>query len=131
MSEFRWPARVYYEDTDAGGVVYHTGYIRFMERSRTEWLRSLGFSQAMLMEEGVMFSVVSLEIRYLKPARLDDLLKVVSRASLAGGASVQFDQDVLRDDGQLLAQGKVLVACIGARNFRPQRLPENLRARLT
>jgi acyl-CoA thioester hydrolase len=131
VSQFRWPVRVYYEDTDAGGVVYHTGYIRFMERARTEWLRAEGLSQVRLMAEDVMFSVVSLEVAFRKPARLDDLLQVVSRVSLAGGASVQFEQDILRDDGQLLAQGKVLVACIGARNFRPRRLPDILRARLT
>ena len=84
MKSFEWPVRVYYEDTDAGGVVYHTSYIRFLERARTEWLRSLGYSQARLVEEiGLVFSVVSLEVKYLLPARLDDLLHVRSTVAVS------------------------------------------------
>jgi acyl-CoA thioester hydrolase len=131
VSEFRWPVRVYYEDTDAGGVVYHTGYIRYFERARTEWLRSLGYSQARLAEEeGVLFSVVRLDIRYLKPARLDDLVEVVSGVHLAGGASVDFQQRVLGSDAAELARGSVMVACVDTRSFKPRRLPESLRARI-
>jgi acyl-CoA thioester hydrolase len=131
MSEFSWPVRVYYEDTDAGGVVYHAGYVRYFERSRTEWLRSLGCSQAQLVkEQSVVFTVVSLEIQYHKPARLDDLLQVVTRPLPAGGASLQFDQQ-LRRDGELLASGKVLVACVDAVSFKPRRLPASLRSRIT
>jgi acyl-CoA thioester hydrolase len=130
LSEFSWPLRVYYEDTDAGGVVYHASYVRFFERGRTEWLRSLGYSQARLVaEEGVLFSVVSLEIDYQKPARLDDQLQVVTRVQLAGGASVRFEQDIRRD-GEQLAQGTVLVACVDAQSFKPKRLPVAIGARI-
>jgi acyl-CoA thioester hydrolase len=124
VSEFRWTVRVYYEDTDAGGVVYHTGYIRFFERARTEWLRALGFSLHQLAEEKrVLFTVVDLAIRYRRPARLDDLLEVVSQAKVAG-ASVLFKQVVQAQDGQVLAEGEVRVACVDAQTFRPQRMPD-------
>jgi acyl-CoA thioester hydrolase len=128
LISFDWPVRVYYEDTDAGGVVYHTSYIRYMERARTEWLRSLGFSQARLAEEmGLLFSIVSLEIRYLSPARLDDLLTVHSGITAGGGASVLFDQVIRGGESQELLRGKVLVACLDARTFKPRRLPDSLR----
>jgi len=121
--EFRWPVRVYYEDTDAGGVVYHTGYIRYFERARTEWLRALGYSQQRIVqEEGVLFTVVDLAIHYRRPARLDDQLEIVTRAAVAG-ASVTFHQSVIGPGEQLLAEGQVRVACVDARDFRPRRLP--------
>ncbi len=124
VGNFRWPIRVYYEDTDAGGVVYHTGYIRYFERARTEWLRTLGYSQKRLSEvEGVLFTVVDLQIRYRKPARLDDSLEVVTRAELAGHASVMFEQQLVGPGGELLVEGKVRVACVDAQSFRPRRLP--------
>ncbi len=132
MSEFRWPVRVYYEDTDAGGVVYHTGYIRYFERARTEWLRALGYSQTQLaQEEGVLFTVVDLQITFRKPARLDDEVAVVSRASTAGGASMSFAQAVVSGAGEILAEGQVRVACVDARTFRPRRLPAGLVTRMT
>jgi acyl-CoA thioester hydrolase len=132
VSEFRLPVRVYYEDTDAGGVVYHTGYIRFFERARTEWLRALGFSQKQLAEEaGVLFSVVEMTVRYLKPARLDDLLEVLARAEICGGASVAFEQEVRNAAGELLAQGQVRVACVATDTFKPRRLPAGLVTRIT
>ncbi len=129
MSRFDWQVRVYYEDTDAGGVVYHTSYIRFLERARTEWLRSLGYSQARLVEEmGLLFSVVSLDIRYLLPARLDDLLLIRSGVEAGGGASVNFEQVIHRgDEAQELVRGKVVVACLDARSFKPRRLPAAMR----
>jgi len=131
VSGFRWSVRVYYEDTDAGGVVYHTGYIRYFERARTEWLRALGLSQRQLAEEaGVLFSVVDLTIRYLRAARLDDELQVLTRARIAGGASVAFDQQALSLDGAALAEGSVRVACVDARSFRPRRLPAELARRM-
>jgi acyl-CoA thioester hydrolase len=130
MSEFRWPVRVYWEDTDAGGVVYHASYIRYFERGRTEWLRALGWSQAQLAEEQkVLFSVVNLQIRYHLPARLDDLLDLHTQSSIAGGASLQFDQKLRRGE-ELVASGTVLVACVDAATFRPRRLPAALRARI-
>ena len=131
MSDFRLPVRVYYEDTDAGGVVYHTGYIRFFERARTEWLRSLGFSQQQLTQEaGVLFTVVDLTVRYVKPARLDDLLDVSARPHLAGGASMAFEQEIRNAAGELLAAAEVRVACVRAGSLRPCRLPAAIAARL-
>ena len=126
-----WPVRVYYEDTDAGGVVYHAGYLRFLERARTEWLRSLGYSQARLKaEESLVFTVVSMQLEFLKPARLDDLLCVRSRAALSGGASVTFEQEILRGDSERILAAQVRVACLDASEFRPRRLPAALRASL-
>ena len=125
-----WKVRVYYEDTDAGGVVYHAGYLRYLERARTEWLRTLGYSQAVMKEENsLVFTVVSLQLDFLRPAKLDDLLVVRSQALSAGGASVQFAQEIWRDDAVLL-RGQVRVACLDARSFRPQRLPASLREAL-
>jgi len=133
VSSFDWPVRVYYEDTDAGGVVYHTSYIRFMERARTEWLRSRGYSQARLIEEmGVLFSVVTLDIHYRLPARLDDLLLVRSEVQAGGGASVHFEQVIHRgEERQELLRGKVVVACLDAKTFRPRRLPPTMREEFT
>jgi acyl-CoA thioester hydrolase len=133
MTGFSWPVRVYYEDTDAGGVVYHTNYLKYFERARTEWLRSLGFSQARLaQEEGVLFTVVSLSTEFRRPARLDDMLDVRSTAELAGAASVHFTQEIWRDgeSPELLASGVVKVACLDAAAFRPRRLPDTLRKEL-
>jgi acyl-CoA thioester hydrolase len=131
VSELRLPVRVYYEDTDAGGVVYHTGYIRFFERARTEWLRALGYSQQQLAQEaGVLFSVVDLTMRFLKPARLDDMLEVLARAEIAGGASVAFEQEIRNAAGELLVQGQVRVACVAAGSLKPRRLPAELVARI-
>ena len=134
MTPFDWPVRVYYEDTDAGGVVYHANYLRFFERARTEWLRQLGWSQAqMAVEQQVLFTVVSLEAHFHSPARLDDALRVRSVASLAGGASVLFTQQLWRDAGtpQLLASATVRVACLQPGTFRPRRLPDALRKELS
>lgn len=130
MSEFRWPVRVYWEDTDAGGVVYHASYVRYFERGRTEWLRTLGWSQAQLAEEQkVLFSVVNLQIQYHRPARLDDLLEIITRTRIAGGASLQFDQQLWRDE-ELVASSAVLVACVDSASFKPRRLPTDLRTRI-
>ncbi|HXC57695.1 MAG TPA: tol-pal system-associated acyl-CoA thioesterase [Steroidobacteraceae bacterium] len=132
MTPAEWPVRVYYEDTDAGGVVYHAGYLRFLERARTEWLRALGYSQARLKaEESLVFTVVSMQLEFLKPARLDDLLRVRSSATLAGGASVTFEQEILRGDSERILAAQVRVACLDATEFRPRRLPAALRASLT
>lgn len=125
-----WSVRVYYEDTDAGGVVYHASYLCYLERARTEWLRALGYSQARLrQEESLVFTVVAMTLDFLKPARLDDLLLVRSRARLAGGASVEFTQEILRDAERLLS-ATVRVACLDAASFRPRRLPQALRGSL-
>ncbi len=131
MNSYSLPVRVYYEDTDAGGVVYHTGYIRYFERARTEWLRARGFSQARLAEEvGVLFTVVDLSVRFVRPARLDDLLQVDARVQEVGGASLLFAQQARNEAGELLAQGSVRVACVDARSMKPRRLPSAIAAGL-
>ncbi len=126
MSVYVWPARVYWEDTDAGGVVYYANYLRFLERARTEWLRAHGFMQsALALDPGVLFSVVEVNIRYLKPARLDDLLLISCVVALDGAASLGFTQRIHRDveNGVLLAQAQVRVACVSATTFSACRVP--------
>jgi acyl-CoA thioester hydrolase len=130
MSQADWPVRVYYEDTDAGGVVYHASYLCYLERARTEWLRAQGYSQARLkLEESLVFTVVAMTLDFLRPARLDDLLNVRSRVRLAGGASVEFEQEIFRDAQRILC-ATVRVACLDADSFRPRRLPAALKGSL-
>jgi acyl-CoA thioester hydrolase len=129
---FRWPVRVYYEDTDAGGVVYHANYLLFMERARTEWLRALGFEQDVLRREaGVQFSVRRASIDYLRPARFNDLLTVTVALTGVGGASLELAQEVVRDaDGVVCCRGAVQVACVDAATLRPARIPKQLLAEI-
>src|SRR5262245_43024231 len=129
MAEFSWPMRVYWEDTDGGGVVYYANYLRFMERARTEWLRALGHSQAELAEKfGFVFAVVEVQVHYRKPARLDDELIVSCVPVPEGRASIRFRQKIVRrdpaGDGTTLADGEVRVACVDAKTFRPRVLPD-------
>ncbi len=132
MREFSWPARVYWEDTDGGGIVYYANYLRFLERSRTEWLRSLGFSQqALAREPGVLFAVVNVSVQYRRPARLDDELIVTCAPRADGSVCISFAQRILRAaDAESLVSAEVKVACVDARTFRPTKLPEPLRAAL-
>lgn len=128
MKPFVWQARVYFEDTDAGGVVYYANYLKFLERARTEWLRSLGFHQDALMKDpGLMFAVASLRADYLRPARLDDLLFVSCEPQLER-ASLRFRQQIRRggENGELLLDAEVRVACLDANNFKPRRLPAQM-----
>jgi acyl-CoA thioester hydrolase len=127
--EFVWPIRVYYEDTDAGGVVFYANYLRFMERARTEWLRSLGFEQDALMDDpGILFAVRRTEVDYLQPARFNEMLSVRSRMLEIGGATLTFEQDIVRDeDSQVLCKGLIKVACLNAGNMRPSRIPTDIR----
>jgi acyl-CoA thioester hydrolase len=121
--------RVYYEDTDASGVVYHANYLRWFERARTEWLRQYGFSQERLLREaGVGFTLASINVRYLRPARLDDELLVLTRVIAVGKASIRFEQEIqYAGDGEgVLAQATVRVGCVGVPDFRPQRMPAAL-----
>ena len=130
---FAWTVRVYYEDTDAGGVVYHAGYLRFLERARTEWLRSRGVAQAQLAaSDGVIFAVTELDLQFLHPARLDDELRVGCRLERIGGASLRFSQDVVRiADNQPIASAQVRAACLAAGTFRPRPIPRNLLVELS
>ncbi len=128
--EFIWPVRVYYEDTDCAGVVYYAGYLRFMERARTEWLRSMGVEQGTLArEEGVVFAVRRAELDYLAPARLDDLLEVSVGVLRCAGASVRIHQAVRRrGQGQILCRGRMVIACLASSGFRPCAIPERIAA---
>ena len=129
MTSFAWPVRVYYEDTDAGGIVYHASYLRFAERARTEWLRALGFAQPDLIERfGCIFAVRRCSIDFRLPARLDDALLVVTRLVDARGARLELRQDVQRD-GEPLVGLDVELALLGP-GHRPARLPPPLRAAL-
>ena len=125
---FTWPIRVYYEDTDTGGVVYHANYLRFLERARTEWLRSLGIDQSQVRDEhGVVFVVREVAIEYNAPAKLDDELESRIDAVERRSASMTFAQRILRRiDGAVLVAAQVRVACVSADGFKPQRIPESL-----
>lgn len=126
-SAFRLPVRVYYEDTDAGGVVYYANYLSYLERARTEWLRATGFGQSELAaERGLLFAVRSVSIEYRAPARLDDQLDVFARVARVGGASIDFDQRV-ECEGAEVCRARVCVACIDAETFRPRVLPADLK----
>lgn len=124
---FSWPVRVYFQDTDAGGVVYHASYVNFMERSRTEWLRTFGYSNAGMMNElGVVFVVRSLKLDYLKPAVLDDMLAVTSQVKEVGRSRVSIHQTVTRDK-DLLVEGEVHLVCVNFETFKPVSVPDELR----
>ncbi len=132
---FLWPVRVYYEDTDSGGVVYYANYLKFMERARTEWLRSHGYEQDELAEgEGVIFAVRALHIEYLRPARFNDLLLVSVELKEKRAASLRFLQQISRtggsappgtnpSPGDVLCTGDVRLACLDASTLRPRRVP--------
>jgi acyl-CoA thioester hydrolase len=124
---FHLPVRVYYEDTDAGGVVYYANYLKYLERARTEWLRAAGWDQSSLEHDaGLLFAVRSLEVEYIAPARLDDWLDVEAQVVQVGRASVSFDQLVGRR-GTELCHARVRVACLDATTFKPRALPATLR----
>lgn len=118
--------RVYYEDTDAAGVVYHSNYLNYFERARTEFLRERGLSVRELHEQGWVFPVIKMEIVFLAPARHDDLLRIETKLSRIGKTSFALKQEVHRpEDGKLLVVGDVTLACVGP-NMKPRRLPDKL-----
>jgi acyl-CoA thioester hydrolase len=120
---FSWPVRVYYEDTDAGGVVYYANYLRFLERARTEWLRALGFEQtALAAVHHVVFVVRSISLDFLKPSRIDDMLEITVEPAAAGASRVELAQRVTRG-GLELATARVTLACVNTDTFRPVRIP--------
>jgi len=126
---FEWPVRVYYEDTDAQGVVYYANYFRFMERARTEWLRSLGVDMVALMaQERRIFVVAEVQARFLAPARLSDQLTVTARLVNLTRVSFEIEQKIYRDslDGELLINGTVKAAYLDADTMRPKRIPPSL-----
>lgn len=126
MNDFNLPVRVYYEDTDAGGIVYYVNYLKFMERARTEWLRSLGMNQSNLP---VLFVVRNVQVTYRIPAVLDDQLQVQLQVMSYKGASVTFQQQITREN-EILCLGSIEVACVDRESLRPCRLPKSLLAHL-
>lgn len=127
MTEFVWRARVYWEDTDGGGVVFYANYLKYMERARTEWLRSMGHAQSELAEKfGFVFAVAEVKLNYRRPARLDDELSISCVPVPEGRASIRFQQVISRRD-EVLVEGEVRVACVDAKTFRPRRLPDFIR----
>ncbi|MBN8713115.1 MAG: tol-pal system-associated acyl-CoA thioesterase [Xanthomonadales bacterium] len=130
MSEaapFTWMVRVYWEDTDAGGVVYHASYLRFLERARTEWLRARGVDQIGLKRErGLAFLVRDMQLDFRHPALLDDELAITLTVTQCRAASILFAQTVVRADGICLVQANVRVACVDMQRMRPAPIPEDL-----
>jgi acyl-CoA thioester hydrolase len=129
MSAFRWLTRVYWEDTDGGGIVYYANYLRFLERARTEWLRERGVVQSVLARDpGIVFAVVAVSIAYQRPARLDDVLYISCEPEQSGAATLEFRQDIRRDAaaGELLVEAQARIACLDAATLRPRRLPESI-----
>jgi acyl-CoA thioester hydrolase len=125
VNHFVWPVRVYYEDTDSAGVVYYANYLKFMERARTEWMRSLGFEQdALARDVGIWFVVRSVNLHYRRPARFNDLLQVVSRIDEVKKASLLFEQTILGTGaGETLCSGHIRVACVAVDSFKPRSIP--------
>ena len=126
----RIPIRVYYEDTDAAGIVYYANYLRFIERGRTEFLRTLGHDQHALMQEGIAFAVRSVSAEFLKPAKLDDLLRVETEVASLGRAQLTFVQRILRDT-ELLLDAKIRVVCIDPALGKPIAMPRALHQQLS
>ena len=124
---FRHPLRVYWEDTDAGGVVFYANYLKFFERARTEWLRGLGFGQEALRQDGgIAFVVSQASLRYRRPARLDDVIDVSVHVIHLGQASLEIAQQARRAE-ELLAEGTIRIGCVELGTFRPCRIPNDIR----
>ena len=132
--QFSWPIRVYYEDTDSGGVVYHSNYLNFMERARTEWLRHLGFEQTFLKDTlNVIFVVHSMQIAFKKPAKFNDMLTITSESHKVGRSSLQFLQKISVNQpvlGQrnVLVEAEVKLACVNALTFKPIGIPQQIKS---
>jgi len=128
--QFDWPVQVYYEDTDAGGVVYHSQYLNFMERARTEFLRNIGFVQTVLRDDlGILFVVRDIQIRFKKPAKFDDALNVRTNLLNVGRSLLAFEQNIYRGDEHLIS-ATVDVVCIGAESFKPISIPQIMLSKL-
>jgi acyl-CoA thioester hydrolase len=128
---FALPVRIYWEDTDAGGVVYYANYFRFMERARTEWLRVLGFEQDVLARDpGIVFVVVEAHAEFKRPARMNDLLEITASLVEHGATQVTFEQAVRRA-GETLVAGRIRAACVDAASFKPRRIPTDILEALT
>jgi len=131
MNQFGWPIRVYYEDTDAGGVVYHSNYLNFMERARTEWLRALGFEQTTVKDElGVIIVIHSLSINFKKPAYFNDMLTVNCALSHIRHSSIEIEQTIKRE-GALLIEAQVKAVFVDAATFKPVGIPAEIKQKMT
>jgi acyl-CoA thioester hydrolase len=129
-SVFDWTVRIYYEDTDAGGIVFYANYLKFFERARTEWLRAAGIGQQQLLDqEGAAFVVKNANIDYVAPARLDDEIRIATTIEKLGRATVQFFQQAWRGE-QLLSSASVKVGCVDAATMRPRPLPDAVAAKM-
>ena len=126
---FNWPVRVYYEDTDSGGVVYYANYLKFMERARTEYLRHLGFEQDQLIEQqNILFAVRSVKLDYKSPARFNDQLTVITNLVELKKASMLFEQKISHSNqhNHILCQGEIRIACLQADSFKPCAIPKDI-----
>jgi 4-hydroxybenzoyl-CoA thioesterase len=122
MTTFSIPVRVYIEDTDAGGIVYYVNYLKFMERSRTEFLRSFGYDKPAILDDGLLLVVHSAEVQYRRPARLDDQLQVTTSIARLARSYVEFQQQVMRGN-ELLCEGLIRVACVDGESMKPKAIP--------
>ena len=128
---FNWPVRVYYEDTDAGGVVFYANYLKFYERSRTEMLREMGFEQdELIAQESVIFVVRSVQVDYLKPAKFNNMLDVSAQLSLVKSASLTFEQTIVCEN-ELLSKAVIRIACLDSTTMRPKLIPDLLKQALS
>ena len=127
--EFSLPLRVYIEDTDAGGIVYYVNYLKFMERARTEFMRSLGYGKDYIFNHDLMFVVRDVAVKYRKPAQLDDELLATARVIRVKGASMTMAQRVRRGE-EIMAEGDISIACVDRAGLKPRRMPDEMRARL-
>ncbi|MBF4281822.1 tol-pal system-associated acyl-CoA thioesterase [Vibrio anguillarum] len=130
-SAFHWPVTIYYEDTDAGGVVYHSNYLKFFERARTEMLRAVGVSQQTFLQQNIGFVVRHVDIDFLQAARLDDMLTIKTVISALKKASLIFCQELVNPEGKVLCKAIVKVACIDNQNMRPKAMPQSIILELT
>lgn len=129
MDEFRWPLRVYIEDTDAGGIVFYVNYLKYMERARTEFMRAHGFGKAAIFSSDLMFVVHGVNVQYHRPAKLDDELIATARILNHGAAKLAFEQRILRDAEELCG-GRVDIVCVERQTLKPKRIPNELLAAL-
>jgi len=130
MTIFHWPIRVYYEDTDAGRVVFYANYLKFFERARTEMLRDMGFEQDQLIaEQNIIFVVRTVQIDYLTPARFNDALEATAEVTQAKKVSLNFEQTVTRN-GEVLCKGNIRIACLDAKTMKPKAIPPQLLEKL-
>lgn len=123
-NEFFWESRVYYEDTDAGGIVYHANYLKFMERARTEWLRTLGIEQPELIENSIGLVVKSISMDFVAAAKFNELLSICSQIVELRRASLDFEQKIYNKDNKLLVSARIRVACVDLKRMKPKAIPE-------